>query len=189
MNVLVRRKLLLRTLSCCVAGATLAATLLLLLWQRWWPAVCKKMSYHCNLHSGSWVVEVGKKSIVPSFCQKHAQVKARKWSIETMMIQVVDTFADARDRDILNLAEEMEADMEADKRRPICLPEMCFCVVYFMAWTWLEVQRNQDFSNFERQHGQNEFIAKNKVILVILFFILHQPFQSQVLHLVNGSHL
>lgn len=32
------------------------------------------------------------------------------------MIQVVDTFADARDRDILNLAEEMEQDMEADKR-------------------------------------------------------------------------
>jgi len=29
---------------------------------------------------------------------------------------VVDTFADARDRDILNLAEEMEQDMEADKR-------------------------------------------------------------------------
>ena len=30
--------------------------------------------------------------------------------------EVVDTFADARDRDILNLAEEMEQDMEADKR-------------------------------------------------------------------------
>ena len=30
--------------------------------------------------------------------------------------QVVDTFADARDRDILNLAEEMEQDMQADKR-------------------------------------------------------------------------
>ena len=29
---------------------------------------------------------------------------------------MVDTFADARDRDILNLAEEMEQDMEADKR-------------------------------------------------------------------------
>ncbi|CAK9002187.1 unnamed protein product [Durusdinium trenchii] len=29
---------------------------------------------------------------------------------------VVDTFADARDRDILNLAEEMEQDMQADKR-------------------------------------------------------------------------
>jgi len=29
---------------------------------------------------------------------------------------VVDTFADARDRDILNLAEEMEQDLEADKR-------------------------------------------------------------------------
>lgn len=29
---------------------------------------------------------------------------------------VVDTFADARDRDILNLADEMEQDMEADKR-------------------------------------------------------------------------
>jgi len=28
---------------------------------------------------------------------------------------VVDTFADARDRDILNLAEEMEHDLEADK--------------------------------------------------------------------------
>ena len=32
------------------------------------------------------------------------------------MREVVDTFADARDRDILNLAEEMEQDMEADKR-------------------------------------------------------------------------
>ncbi|CAJ1405569.1 unnamed protein product [Effrenium voratum] len=29
---------------------------------------------------------------------------------------VVDTFADARDRDILNLAEEMEADVDADRR-------------------------------------------------------------------------
>jgi len=29
---------------------------------------------------------------------------------------VVDTFADARDRDILNLAEEMEQDVEADKK-------------------------------------------------------------------------
>lgn len=34
--------------------------------------------------------------------------------------QVVDTFADARDRDILNLAEEMEHDLEADK---LCLIE------------------------------------------------------------------
>ena len=29
---------------------------------------------------------------------------------------MVDTFADARDRDILNLAEEMETDMEADRK-------------------------------------------------------------------------
>lgn len=34
--------------------------------------------------------------------------------------QVVDTFADARDRDILNLAEEMEHNLEADK---LCLIE------------------------------------------------------------------
>ena len=32
----------------------------------------------------------------------------------------MDTFADARDRDILNLAEEMEHDLEADK---LCLVE------------------------------------------------------------------
>ena len=31
--------------------------------------------------------------------------------------QVVDTFADSRDRDILNLAEEMEQDLESDKLR------------------------------------------------------------------------
>ena len=35
--------------------------------------------------------------------------------------EVVDTFADARDRDILNLADEMEQDMKADKR-PFYLP-------------------------------------------------------------------
>ena len=31
--------------------------------------------------------------------------------------QVVDTFADSRDRDILNLAEEMEQDLESDKQQ------------------------------------------------------------------------
>jgi hypothetical protein len=30
---------------------------------------------------------------------------------------VVDTFADSRDRDILNLAEEMEQDRESDKQQ------------------------------------------------------------------------
>ena len=58
------------------------------------------------------------------------RVKTQEWSIEAATIKVVDTFADARDRDILNLAEEMEQDMEADKRRPICLPEICFWCCY-----------------------------------------------------------
>ena len=41
--------------------------------------------------------------------------------------QVVDTFADARDRDILNLAEEMEQDMEADKRCSALFCSHCCC--------------------------------------------------------------
>ena len=49
-----------------------------------------------------------------------AQVVDRKACRAKIHPQVVDTFADARDRDILNLAEEMEHDLEADK---LCLIE------------------------------------------------------------------